>query len=150
PTPVRRKPRGRGRPAPSPDARGWARYPGARTMRVAFLALLLAGAFAWAPAALADGWLPHPSDATWTYEWSDSAYNPTPTKEKVTVDKKSNDTTVVLDWTTDGLDNPAAAPSSAGNVSFQETNSGLEPTDWQSNAPPASFPILCAQQSQCG
>src|SRR5207247_10501353 len=86
----------------------------------------------------------------WTYEWSDSAYNPTPTKEKVTVDKKSNDTTFVLDWTTDGLDNPAAAPSSAGNVSFQETNSGLQPTDWQSNAPPASFPILCAQQSQCG
>src|SRR5438093_7070928 len=101
-------------------------------MRFALLALLLAGAVAFAPAALADGWLPHPSDATWTYEWSDSAYNPTPTKEKVTVDKKSNDTTFVLDWTTDGLDNPAAAPSSAGNVSFQETNSGLQPTDWQS------------------
>jgi hypothetical protein len=65
------------------------------------LALVL---FAAAPAAFADDWLPHPDDATWTYEWSDTAYNPVPTREKVTVDKKKpNGSTFTLDWTTDGL-----------------------------------------------
>ena len=34
-----------------------------------------------APSAFADDWLPHPSDATWTYEWTDSTYNTTPTAE---------------------------------------------------------------------
>src|SRR5262249_2357139 len=107
-------------------------------------------ALAWAPGALADDWLPHPKEATWTYQWSDSAYNPVPTKEKVSVDKKSNDATFTLDWTTEGVENPDGAPTSTGYVSFQETNSGLNPTDWSSNAPPASFPVLCASQNQCG
>jgi hypothetical protein len=125
------------------------RYPGA-LMRASSVIALAVVALATAPGALADDWLPHPSDATWTYQWTDSAYNTTPTKEKVTVDKKSNDATFTLDWTTDGLENPDGAPTSTGNVSFQETNSGLNPTDWSSNAPPASFPVLCATQSQCG
>ena len=33
-----------------------------------------------APAA-AGGWLPHAADATWTYQWTDSVYNTTPTNE---------------------------------------------------------------------
>jgi len=36
-----------------------------------------------APIASADNWLPHPADATWTYEWTDSVYNTTPTRRKV-------------------------------------------------------------------
>ena len=39
-------------------------------------------------------WLPHPADATWTYEWSDSVYNATPTKEKVTDDQAAADLAV--------------------------------------------------------
>ena len=31
------------------------------------------------------GWLPHAADATWTYQWTDSVYNTTPTNEAVTV-----------------------------------------------------------------
>jgi len=53
-------------------------------MLVAALGCVVA-VLAFAPSALADDWLPHPSDATWTYEWTDSTYNKTPTAEKVTV-----------------------------------------------------------------
>jgi hypothetical protein len=100
------------------------------------------------PGAVADDWLPHPADATWTYQWSDTAYNPTPTKEKVTVGS-SVAAGFTLDWTTDGLDNADSAPTSTGTVSFRETNSGLEPTSWSSSPPPASFPVLCASQNPC-
>ncbi len=98
---------------------------------------------------MAGEWLPHGSDATWTYSWTDSVYSTTPTKEKVTV-KESKGAAFTLAWTTADLDNPADAVTSAGTVSFQETNAGLVNSDWTSNAPPASFPILCASPSQCG
>ena len=119
--------------------------------RVPLFFALVAALLAFAPAALADGWLPHPADATWTYLWSDSVYNTTPTKEKVTVDKDQSGPNFSLDWTTDGLGNPASAPTSAGTVWFQETNNGLDivPPGWKSNAPPTSFPTLCASASQC-
>ena len=55
--------------------------------RLAVVAAVLAAL--WAPSALADDWLPHAKDATWTYEWTESVYNPTPTKEKVTVKESS-------------------------------------------------------------
>ena len=99
--------------------------------------------------ALADGWLPHGSGATWVYEWTDSVYNTTPTKEKVTV-KSTKGSAFTLAWTTDGQGNPAAAPASTGSVSFGETDSGLANTSWTSNAPPAGFPILCPSTAQCG
>ena len=97
----------------------------------------------------AGGWLPHAADATWTYQWTDSAYNTTPTNEKVTV-KSTSGASFVLAWTTDGADNPPEAPGSAGSVSFQETNFGLVNTDWTSNPPPSSFPILCQSLGSCG
>jgi hypothetical protein len=100
------------------------------------------------PAAASD-WLPHPADATWTYQWTDSAYNTTPTNEKVTV-KSQSGASFTLAWTTDGLNNPSGAPSSAGTVAFQETSFGILNTDWQSTPPPPAFPILCATLSQCG
>jgi hypothetical protein len=101
-----------------------------------------------APPALADDWLPHAQDATWTYEWTDSVYNTTPTKEKVTV-KEVNGPAFTLSWTTQEQGNPAAAPISVGSVAFQETNAGLQNTDWSSTPPPSSFPILCAVVAGC-
>jgi hypothetical protein len=98
--------------------------------------------------ARADGWLPHPTDASWTYEWRDSVYAPTPTKEKVTV-KEVKGSSFTLAWTTEGLENAPEAVASAGTVSFQETNAGLVNTDWTSNPPPASFPVLCGQAAGC-
>ena len=110
----------------------------------AFVALALAP-----NAAASDPWLPHPDDATWTYQWSDSVYAPTPTTEKVTV-KSQRGSSYVLAWTTDGLDNPDDAVSSAGTMSFQETNAGIVGTDWSSTPPPPVFPVLCVQASGCG
>src|SRR4051794_26369965 len=101
------------------------------------------------PAAVAS-WLPHAADSTWTYQWTDSVYNTTPTKEKVTVDKKSTATSFTLDWTTQDQGNPDAAPVGIGDVVLQETNRGIVTTDWQSNQPPAAFPVLCASATQCG
>jgi hypothetical protein len=96
-----------------------------------------------------DQWLPHGKDATWTYQWTDSVYSTTPTKEKVTVkDAKAN--SFVLSWTTKDLDNPDDALSSEGLMAFQETSAGLINTDWQSTPPPTVFPILCASASKCG
>jgi hypothetical protein len=99
--------------------------------------------------AYADGWLPHASDATWTYQWTDSAYNTTPTNEIVTV-KSASGGSFTLAWTTDGANNPAAAPQSAGTVSFQQTTTGIVNTDWSSTPPPTTFPILCSSLASCG
>ena len=112
------------------------------------VALATASLVAAAPAAGA-GWLPHPADATWSYTWSDTAYNPVPTTEKVTV-KESKGTSFVLAWTTVDQGNPAEAPVSLGTMSFQDTPGGLINTDWSSNPPPPSFPILCGTVNQCG
>jgi len=101
-----------------------------------------------APMAAADGWLPHPADATWTYEWTDTVYNTTPTKEKVTVKEQKGDQ-FTLAWTTLEQGNDPAAPVSLGLIAFQETASGLVNTDWSSNPPPSTFPILCGAPTQC-
>jgi hypothetical protein len=93
--------------------------------------------------------MPHPKQATWTYSWRDTAYNPTPTKEKVSVKEQKGDE-FTLAWTTDGLDNPADAAVGTGTVSFQETSAGLVNTNWASSPPPAMFPILCPQAASCG
>jgi hypothetical protein len=99
--------------------------------------------------ASADAWLPHPAGATWVYQWQDSVYSPTLTTEKVTVGKTSG-ADFVLAWTTNGQNNAAGAVTSQGTVSFQETATGLNDTEWTSSAPPPSFPILCAAITSCG
>lgn len=99
--------------------------------------------------AAADDWLPHGEDATWTYVWTDSVYNTTPTKEEVTVEETKG-MSFKLAWSTEDLDNPTDAPTSVGTVSFQETSAGLVNTDWSSNSPPSTFPILCANVTRCG
>ena len=116
-------------------------------MRGGLIGVVLA-ALAFAPAAAADEWLPHPKDATWTYEWTDSVYATTPTKEKVTV-KEVNGPAFVLSWTTLEQGNAAEAVTSVGTVSFQETSAGLLNTDWSSTPPPSQFPVLCAVVSGC-
>ena len=97
----------------------------------------------------AASWMPHPADATWTYQWSDTVYNKTPTKEKVTV-KEQKGKSFILEWSTKDMENPDGAPESLGLMAFQETTSGVINTDWQSTPPPADFPILCAAVSRCG
>ncbi len=94
---------------------------------------------------MADDWLPHPADATWSYSWSDSVYSPTATTENVTV-KSQTGASFVLAWTT----GDPSTPSSSGTVSFQDTDSGLNNTDWSSTPPPSNFPILCATAAGCG
>ena len=109
---------------------------------VAVLAFVLAGA------ARADDWWPHPDDASWTYGWTDSVYNPALTKEKVTV-KEQKGKAFTLTWTTKDQGNSRASPLSFGDMAFQETTAGLFNTGWASNPPPPDFPILCPQIGGC-
>lgn len=112
-------------------------------------AVLIAIAAILPGTARADSWLPHPADATWTYEWSDTDYNPVNTKEKLTVkDQKAK--TFTLNWTTLDLGNPDDAAQSVGLMAFQETTAGLINTDWQSSPPPPAFPVLCSEIAKCG
>src|SRR5207248_1017496 len=67
------------------------------------LLLTIVCALAAPAAASADDWLPHPADATWTYQWTDSAYNTTPTLEKITVDSVKG-SSFTLKWTTSDPD----------------------------------------------
>jgi hypothetical protein len=110
--------------------------------------LLAAAWMAFAPSALAAGWLPHADSAEWTYKWSDSVYATTPTLEKVTV-KENKFPSFTLAWTSDGLDNPADAVKESGTMTFQDTTMGLVASDWSSSPPPPSFPILCSQLAGC-
>lgn len=114
---------------------------------------LLAGAACCAvavfpAAASAASWLPHPEDATWTYQWSDSIYSGATTNETYTV-KEQKGRSFTLAWTTAEQGNSPEAVASAGTVSYQETQSGLVNTDWASTPPPAEFPILCPQAGSC-
>jgi len=111
--------------------------------------VLAAAAAAWLAApSYASGWLPHPADATWTYQWTDSVYQTTPTNENVTV-KSSSGNSFTLAWDTSGAGTPDA-PQSSGTVSFQDTNFGLVNTDWTSTPPLSAFPILCPTLGSCG
>ena len=115
----------------------------------AVLVAAIAALFLAPAAGAADNWMPHPTGATWTYRWTDSAYARTATTERVTV-KSTKGSAFTLGWTTDDLHNPAHAVSSTGTVSFQETNSGIVNTDWSSTPPPTDWPILCASATNCG
>jgi hypothetical protein len=116
-------------------------------------ACLLVGA---APA-LADDFFPHPPGAQWSYDWSDSTYNPKGTVEAVTVASEADRSGCgwALAWT--GTDNIPLSPGSPvvyqvpdnGTVCFQDQNFGLVNTNWSSTPPPPSMPILCASASQC-
>lgn len=112
------------------------------------VAVGILGALALVPPAAADDWLPHPKDATWTYQWTDSVYSPTATNEKVTVKDGADAKAYTLAWTTEGQNSPSGI-TSTGTASFQEATGGIDNTDWSSNPPPTPFPILCAQLAGC-
>ncbi|HEY3543129.1 MAG TPA: hypothetical protein VGK79_11370 [Gaiellaceae bacterium] len=117
-------------------------------MRALSVVLVALAAVIFAAPSSASGWLPHPADATWTYQWTDSVYDTTPTNEIVTV-KSQAGSSFTLAWTTKDAGTPDA-PQSEGTVSFQDTNFGVVNTDWTSTPPPSAFPILCASLAQCG
>ena len=115
---------------------------------------MLAAAFVAPSPAAASDWLPHPADATWTYEFTDTAYNSTPSIEHVSV-IKTQGLTFTLGWTVDGALNKTNCPDGAnfaGWVQFQDSNAGLVngPDGWCGAPPPAEFPVLCPSASQCG
>jgi hypothetical protein len=116
---------------------------------VRWLIAACVGALVASPPAGAAGWLPHDVGAEWTYEWTDTLYNPTPTREKLAV-KDQSGSAFLLGWTTNDVGNPPGIPTSVGQIAFQETTSGIVNTDWQSSAPPPNFPILCASPVRCG
>lgn len=125
-----------------------------RTGRLAATALLLLLVFA-APAGAAsltdpiEQWLPSASGASWIYQWSDSQYATTPTKEQYTL-QASTGATFRISWTTDGVDNPDGAISSQGFVDYQRTDLGLVNKNWSATPPPDNFPVLCADATNCG
>src|SRR3954454_15258640 len=97
----------------------------------------------------ANQWLPTSEGATWTYEWTDASYSPTPTKEKYTIDS-AKASAFTLAWTTKDQGNSDGSVDSQGQMAFNRSEAGLINTDWASTAPPSQFPILCAQASGCG
>lgn len=99
-------------------------------------------------ATLTDNWLPHSENADWVYQWSDSDYSSSPTKEEVTV-KETKARSFTLAWSSADQGNAADAPVSIGEMSFQSTAAGLFNTGWSSSAPPSDFPILCARAAGC-
>src|SRR5579864_6736693 len=120
-------------------------------MRVGAGTILVALLFA-APASGA-GWFPHASDSTWTYQWTDSAYQADPITETVTVDgKNSSGTTFALAWTNANASDPNSTATDTGTAWFQDTNAGIfnPQPGWSSTLPPSQFPVLCAALTQCG
>ncbi|HXY85520.1 MAG TPA: hypothetical protein VEH52_08555 [Gaiellaceae bacterium] len=117
-------------------------------MKVGVLVMALA-ALVFAAPATADDWWPHPSGASWEYQWSDSVYAQTPTKEKVVVANQSG-SSFTLGWTTAGEANASGAIEGFGTMDFVETPFGVTNTNWSSTAPPASFPVLCPTAQNCG
>jgi hypothetical protein len=124
------------------------------------LCALAVALVAAAPAAAADGWLPHPADATWTYQWTDTAYGTAPTTEHVSVVRNTG-SSYVLGWTVDGGVNQNGCVDSAGNplgqnvsgwVELQETNLGIVNggNGWCGGPPPPEFPVLCSSAARCG
>ncbi len=115
-------------------------------------ALVLALASPAAGANLADPvhqWLPSSDGASWTWDWSDSQYAPTTTRERYTLSERKG-TLFRLTWSTDGLANPDGSVASQGLVDYRRTDAGLTNVNWASSPPPTEFPILCADSSSCG
>jgi hypothetical protein len=111
---------------------------------------------ALASPALADDWFPHPANATWQYKWSDTVYNPSGTVENVVVQQQVGKS-FTLAWADSSNQPPPAGTTSIncplfadiGTMAFQDTNSGLINTDWNSCPPPPQMPILCATTTNC-
>jgi hypothetical protein len=107
-----------------------------------------------APLAHADDWMPHDAGAHWQYRWADSTYNPGGTVENVIVQQQQG-TSFTLAWADSNNTPPSANQSSVGcppgadigTMSFQDSNTGLLNTNWNSCPPPQQEPILCPTTS---
>jgi hypothetical protein len=130
---------------------------GRRThLLVTLVVVCCTGAVAAVPAT-ADTWFPHPSNATWTYNWSDTEYNPSGTTENVTVVSENDPSGCGwnLAWTGTtqvplaGPGSPSISQPDTGTVCFQDQTYGLENTDWSASSPPINEPSLCADPSSC-
>jgi hypothetical protein len=127
------------------------------------LALLLGATclMIFSPSAFADEWLPHPANAQWQYDWTDSTYDPSGTIENVVVSQQAG-AGFTLSWA-DQADQPPPAGSTRlscpagadlGWMTFDDWsnglgNQGLANTNWSSCPPPPSMPVLCASSVNC-
>jgi hypothetical protein len=112
-----------------------------------WLLLLPAFAGASAPDDPSEQWLPRSDGAEWVYEWSDSAYSPTPRRERYRIESRRG-TSFRLGW--DEIGTPSDQTPSTGTMDFQHTDAGLVNLNYQSTQPPPEFPVLCPIASQCG
>lgn len=121
------------------------------------LGCVLGAVLAAAGPSAADQWLPHPPDAKWQYQWSDSSYNPQGTVENVVVQAQQGPN-FTLAWADpndqapasgQGLICPSSGTPDIGTMKFTDTNSGLVNTDWNSCPPPSQLPILCSYATNC-
>jgi hypothetical protein len=127
-----------------------------KQLLVSLVVASVLAALAAGPAA-ADEWFPHPAGATWTYNWSDTEYNPSGTTEAVTVASQNaaNGCGWNLAWTgttevpLSGGSGPVISQADDGTICFRDQTYGLENTDWSASAPPIDEPSLCAQPSSC-
>ena len=114
---------------------------------------ILTAFLALAPAALADlsntrdQWMPYSDGAQWTYQWSDSQYQPTPIQEKVAIQRRSG-TAFRLRW--DQIDPGPYEIPEQGTIDFRQSDAGLVNLTYQSSQPPPQFPVLCASAADCG
>ena len=107
------------------------------------------------PPALADDWLPHPANAQWQYDWTDTTYDPGGRVENVVVQQQQGPS-FTLSWA-DSAEQPPGATSSPlcgpnsdlGIMSFQDSSAGLINTNWNSCPPPSNMPILCPSPANC-
>lgn len=114
------------------------------------LLLLLAPTAALAAADLddlGDQWLPRTDGASWTYSWSNSAYQPNPRVERYSLTGRDG-RSFRLSW--DEPNPPPGETPSQGTMDFGQTDAGLVNSDYASTPPPARYPVLCAAPSGCG
>jgi hypothetical protein len=136
---------------------------GRRTSLLIACALACCCSAIGAGSAAADDWFPHPIDATWTYNWTDSEYNPSGTVEQVTV--ASENATTGCGWNLAWTGNtqvplsgsggagasggPSITQPDNGTMCFRDQNYGLQNTDWSASAAPINEPSLCAGSGGC-
>jgi hypothetical protein len=134
-----------------------------RISLVVSLACLCVSVLAFTGVASADPFFPHPANATWTYGWSDTQYNPSGAIETASVasESEANGCGWNLTWT-GTIDVPLSASGAGtgtgatdvsqadnGTMCFLDQSYGLENSDWSASTPPIDEPSLCVSASSC-
>ena len=117
----------------------------------------------------ADGGLPDPAGATWSYFWSDRTYNPNGTDRDGHgqslhrhrhVERLGRVAAGSLSWTGDtqipiGESGSSTGPQPVidspdnGTMCFTDQQYGLVNTDWSGTSPQVNMPALCASATNC-